>query len=86
MTNKKILTLLFALFHMLYKACDACKLQQPEITKDLTHGTGPESEWDWLIVLIIVFITLVTLFHSVKFLIKPGEKDTNHIKNSVLHF
>jgi hypothetical protein len=67
-------------------ACDACKLQQPKITQDFTHGTGPESNWDWLIVAIIAVITLATLFYSFKFLIKPGEKNKKHIKNSILDF
>ena len=86
MSNKKIITLLFALFHTLYSACDACKLQQPKITKDLTHGTGPESQWDWIIVITIVVITLITLLYSFKFLIKPGEKNTDHIKSTILDF
>ncbi|MCA4777048.1 hypothetical protein [Empedobacter stercoris] len=68
------------------KACDACKLQQPKITQDFTHGTGPESNWDWFIVILITIITLYTLFYSFKFLIKPGEKDKKHIKKIVLKF
>jgi hypothetical protein len=65
-------------------ACDTCKLRQPEVTKDLTHGTGPESDWDWFIVAIVVLITVLAFIFSVKYLIKPGEKDKNHIKYSVL--
>ena len=67
-------------------ACEAYSLKQPEITKGWTHGTGPESNWDWFIVGIIAAITLLTLFYSVKFLIFPREKDKKHIKNSVLNF
>ncbi|MFP3833585.1 hypothetical protein [Chryseobacterium joostei] len=64
-------------------ACDACQLRQPEITKDLTHGAGPESSWDWFIVGIVILITVLAFIFSVKYLIKPGEKDEKHIKYSV---
>lgn len=68
------------------QACDACKLQQPKITQSLTHGTGPESNWDWVIVSSIGIITLGTLFFSFKFLVIPGEKNRKHIKNTILDF
>ncbi|MFP3834590.1 hypothetical protein SAMN05421594_2683 [Chryseobacterium oleae] len=63
--------------------CDACQLRQPEVTKDLTHGTGPESDWDWFIVGIVILITVLAFIFSVKYLIKPDEKDLRHIKYSV---
>lgn len=78
--------LVFLLWTGYAQACDACKLQQPKITQNLTHGTGPESNWDWVIVTIIAVITLGTLFFSFKFLVKPGEKNTKHIKNTILDF
>ncbi|MDV3508391.1 hypothetical protein CMU89_00890 [Elizabethkingia anophelis] len=63
--------------------CDTCKLQQPKITRNFTHGTGPESNWDWFIVGVVILITLASLFYSLKFLIKPREQNRNHIKYSV---
>lgn len=66
-------------------ACDACKLQQPKVTRDFTHGVGPRGDFDWLIVSIIAVITILTFIYSLKFLVKPGEKDRNHIKNSILN-
>jgi len=78
---KNIFALVLVLFSMYVSACDACKLQQPEITKELTHGTGPESDWDWFIVGIVAMITALAFFFSIKYLVKPGEKDDNHIKN-----
>lgn len=65
-------------------ACDACKLQQPPVTKNFTHGTGPESDWDWVIVGMVILLTLLAFIYSVKYLVKPGERDENHIKYSVL--
>ncbi|CAM3126348.1 hypothetical protein DRF59_18220 [Chryseobacterium flavum] len=64
-------------------ACDACKLQQPEVTRNFTHGTGPESNWDWFIVGIVILITVLAFILSAKYLIKPGEKNKTHIKYSV---
>lgn len=66
-------------------ACDACKLQQPKVTRDFTHGVGPRGDFDWIIVAIIAVITILTFIYSLKFLVKPGEKDRNHIKNSILN-
>lgn len=66
-------------------ACDVCEKQQPEITRGITHGVGPQSDWDWVIIGVISVITVLTLVYSVKFLIKPGEKNRNHIKRSVLN-
>lgn len=82
---KNILTVLFLLIANFVFACEACKLQQPKITQSFTHGTGPESQWDWLIVAVIAVITLYTFVYSLKYLIKPGEKDKNHIKHSILN-
>jgi len=65
-------------------ACDACSLKQPEVTKDLTHGLGPESDWDWFIVGIVISITIIAFIFSIMYLIRPGEKEKNHIKYSIL--
>lgn len=66
-------------------ACDACKLQQPKVTRDFTHGVGPRGDFDWIIVAIIAVITILTFIYSLKFLVKPGEKEQNHIKNSIFN-
>lgn len=82
---KKLISFILILVANFAFACDACKLQQPKITQSFTHGTGPESSWDWMIVGVIAIITLYTLFYSLKYLIKPGEKNRDHIKNSILN-
>lgn len=66
------------------QACPVCEKQQPKILRGITHGTGPQSNWDWLIVVVMLFITLLVLFYSAKFLLKPGEKNAWHIKQSIL--
>jgi phage shock protein PspC (stress-responsive transcriptional regulator) len=66
-------------------ACPACEKQQPKILRGITHGAGPTGNWDYVIVAVAVVITLATLFYAVKWMIKPGEKDLNHIKRTVLN-
>lgn len=66
-------------------ACEACKLQQPAVTRDFTHGVGPRGYFDWIIVAVIAVLTVFTFVYSLKYLVKPGEKDQDHIKNSILN-
>ena len=46
---------------------------------------APDSRWDYLIVWITVAIVLLTLFFSVKWMIRPGEKSGTHIKRMILN-
>ena len=66
-------------------ACDACQKQQPKILKGISHGAGPESKWDWVVIITIFAITIVTLWMSLKYIIKPGEKGQDHIKRTILN-
>jgi hypothetical protein len=84
MKNYLFLLLLFASTY--YKACEACDLKQPKITRGLTHGAGPQGFGDWLAVGVIVVISILTVIYFVKYTIKPESKKGNHIKNSVLNF
>ncbi|MBW8684533.1 hypothetical protein [Chitinophaga rhizophila] len=85
---RKKLFLLLALLTSYYlpsTACDACNRKQTVVFSGLTHGKTPDSQWDYLIVLIIAAIVLLTLFYSVKWLIRPGEKSVDHIKQFVVN-
>lgn len=66
-------------------ACPACEKQQPKILRGITHGTGPDSNWDYVIVWAVVIITLLTLFYSIKWLVRPGERGAGHIKQLILN-
>jgi hypothetical protein len=66
-------------------ACDACKAQQPEFLQGITHGAGPTSNWDYVIVSIMVIITLYSLYAMIKCLAKPTEKAHEDIKNIILN-
>lgn len=66
-------------------ACPVCERNQPAVMKGLTHGTGPEDRWDYVVVWVMMIVVLITLFFSIKWLVKPGEKSTTHIKRFVLN-
>jgi uncharacterized protein HemY len=83
--KKSLLTLLFALSGFLANACPACEKQQPKVLQGITHGAGPQSQWDYVIILATAIIVLVTLFYSLKWLVRPGEKSDDHIKQLILN-
>lgn len=67
-------------------ACEVCKKQQPKILKGITHGTGPQSDWDYVVVWCMVFIVMISLYYGVKLMLHPGEKESQHIKRSIFNF
>lgn len=78
------LLIVLLLFTQFANACPACEKQQPKITQGITHGAGPDSNWDWVIIGVISAVTVLTLIFSLKYLIRPGEKNKDHIKLSIL--
>ncbi len=85
MKSKIIIGLLFTIISFSQAiACEVCQANQPKGLKNITHGTGPEGNWDYIIISVAILVVSVTLILSLKFLIKPGEKDPGHIKNIVL--
>lgn len=62
-------------------ACEVCQNNQPKMLKNITHGTGPQGNTDYIIIWSAVVIVSVTLFFSIKFLIRPKESAPDHIKN-----
>ncbi|HRN57829.1 MAG TPA: hypothetical protein PLL71_15325 [Agriterribacter sp.] len=83
---KKVLLCIFFLCPALaVLACPVCEKQQPEILRGITHGAGPEDRWDYVIVWAMVVIVLLTLFFSVKWLVRPGERSQHHIKRLILN-
>lgn len=65
-------------------ACEVCEAEQPKILRGAVHGPGPESWVDYTISISAAIIVLITLVLSIKYLVKPGEKNPDHIKNIVL--
>ena len=83
--RKLFLTASLILNGLYVLACPVCERNQPKVLKGITHGAGPESQWDYVIVWTTVAIVLCTLFFSVKWLIRPGEKSEHHIKRFILN-
>ncbi len=82
---KKLIALfLFSCGYATMQACPVCEKQQPKLLRGITHGAGPQSNWDWIIVGMMLLVTVLVFFYSVKFLLKPGEKNPRHIKQTIL--
>ena len=80
------LTLVGLFLSLAALACDVCEKQQPKVLKGIAHGAGPQSNWDYVIVWAAVVVVVGTLFYTVKWLLKPGEREDEHIKRTVLDF
>jgi hypothetical protein len=65
--------------------CPACKRQQPRLLQGITHGAGPDSQWDYVIVCVSLALTVLVLYYSVKWMIRPGEQAPDHIKQFILN-
>jgi hypothetical protein len=66
-------------------ACDACKKQQPKLLQGITHGAGPDSTWDYVIVSIMVIITLYSFYAMIRFMAKSRDKVYQDIKSSIIN-
>jgi len=62
-------------------ACEVCKRQQPEVLQDVTHGMGPQGTIDYIITWGATIIVVVTLVLSIKMLVYPNERQSNHAKH-----
>ena len=82
--KKLFFILLFIITAIGTYACPVCERNKPKILQGITHGSNPESNWDYVIVIVIGVIAILTLFYSVKFFIKPNEKNPDHIKYTIL--
>ena len=85
---KKLISLLiFIVIGIALFACPVCERAKAKIVfGGLSHGTLPTSNWEYVAVWIIVLMVILTLFYSIKWLIKPSEKNKDHIKYSILNF
>lgn len=67
------------------RACEVCLSSQPKFFRGWTHGPGPQGDFDYFIVFTAMVIVLVTLGYAIKFLVRPGEREPDHIKRTVLN-
>lgn len=84
---KKIILFFVAMTGLLPAAfaCKLCEEEQPAFLRGAVHGPGPQGPWDYVIMIASMVIVLVVLVFSIKFLVKPGEKDPDHVKYSILN-
>jgi len=83
--KKTVLIGFLTIIGLIANACPVCDKQQPKVLRGITHGTGPDSQWDYVIIAITVLIVLLSLFYSVKWILRPGEKSESHIKNLIIN-
>ncbi|MCP2044451.1 hypothetical protein [Pontibacter sp. HSC-36F09] len=81
-----LLTVLATLLSLAAFACPVCEKQQPKVLQGISHGAGPQSDWDYILVWATVVIVVACLFFSIKWLVRPGEESRDHIKRTVLEF
>lgn len=65
-------------------ACETCRAQQPEVLRGLTHGAGPQGNFDYVIVFVTLAVAVLALVYAIKFIVHPGEREADHIKRIVL--
>lgn len=65
-------------------ACEVCSAQQPSIWQRFTHGSGPQGPLDYVIVLCAAAVVFITFGYSLKYLLRPGERGSDHIKRAIL--
>ena len=81
---KKTISFLFLLlFQIAAFACPVCERNQPKVLRGIVHGSGPDSNWDYISIAITIIISVFALIYSIKWLIKPNENNQNHIKYSI---
>ena len=83
--KKLIIILLFILVKFNVQACDACKKQQAKWLQGISHGPGPDSNWDYVIVAIMTVVTLYVLVATVKCMFKPAERNEQHVKRMIFN-
>ena len=85
---KKILIALSLVpLSLIANACPVCERAKAKtVFGSITHGAGPTSNWDYLAVVIAIISVMLTLIFTIKYLVKPNEKNNDHIKYSILNF
>jgi len=85
--KKLIATIVFIITAVSTYACPVCERAKAKTAfGSISHGVGPTSNWDYVAVWTTVIAVVLTLIFSIKYLIKPNEKNNDHIKNSILNF
>ena len=65
-------------------ACEACNKNQPKLLQGITHGAGPEGWWDYFVVVIMVVVTIYSLYATIKCFVVTKEVKYKSIKNLIV--
>ena len=77
-------SLLLVLITQIIRACPVCERQQPKVISGISHGAGPQDSMDYVIIIMAILIVMLSLYFSVQYLVRPGEKSNEHIKRLIL--
>jgi hypothetical protein len=81
--KKAITFLVLFAFQIAAFACPVCERNQPKVLRGIVHGAGPDSNWDYVSIVITIIISIFALVYSIKWLWKPNENNHDHIKYSI---
>lgn len=85
--KKTIFSLVILIAGFASYACPVCERAKAKTAfGSISHGTGPTSNWDYIAVWMTIIAVVLTLFFSIKYLVKPKEKNNDHIKYTILNF
>ena len=66
-------------------ACPVCERNKPKLLQGITtHGSRPDSNWDYVIVIAAIILLFISLYYAVKWLLNPKERNSDHIKYSII--
>ena len=65
-------------------ACPVCDKRQPKGFAGITHGTGPESAFDYWMLYGSMAVVVLTLLLFVRFMVRPETRAMNRLKQQ--HF
>ncbi len=83
-TKLTALTMVLLLSQGSVFACEVCKKNQPKGLENITHGVGPQGNIDYAITWVAIGIVAVTLYLSIKYLVKPNDGSRNEIKHLIV--
>jgi hypothetical protein len=83
--RKLTLSIMLSIINTAVFACPVCERNKPRALQGITHGANPTGPMDYAIVVIMIVIVFLTLFYSVKWLVRPNENNKDHIKYTFLN-
>jgi hypothetical protein len=83
--KKNLVTIALIFSNIISFACPTCEKAQPKLFRGITHGAGPDSNWDYVIIGITAVIVLYCSYITINRIVKPKEENSNHIKNAFLN-